>query len=118
VKKVKEFGERLKELRESLGFSQMGLSDELKLAHLIISTYELDKKEPSISHLLLFADYFQVSIDYLLGRDACQFATDLQKPLSEFLEKYCFYLDGEPATKAEIIDAIAFIKAKRLIDPS
>lgn len=112
---MKEFGERLKELRETMGLTQMELSEELKLARLIISTYELNKKEPSVSHLLLISEYFQVSVDYLLGRDACQFSKDVQKPLSEFLEKYCFYLDGEPATKDEIIDAITFIKAKRTI---
>jgi hypothetical protein len=33
----------------------------------------------------------------------------------KLLETYSFYLEGKPATKEEIIDAIAFIKAKREI---
>lgn len=113
---MKVFGERLKQLRESMGYTQLELSNELKLAHLIIPTYELNKKEPSVSHLILFSDFFNVSVDFLLGRETIQYDNALQMPLTELLKKYSFYFEGEPATKEEVIDAISFIKAKRMIN--
>jgi transcriptional regulator with XRE-family HTH domain len=112
---MKGLEERLRKLREARGLSQIELSNELKLADSIIATYELGKKEPSLYHLTLIADYFNVSIDYLLGRDEEIYKKNLHKPLDKLLETYSFYLDGKPATKEEIIDAIAFIKAKREI---
>lgn len=113
---MKVFGERLKQLRESLGYSQIELSNELKLAHLIIPTYELNKKEPSVNHLLLFSDFFKVSVDFLLGRETKQYDKTLQMPLSELLKKYSFYFEGEPASRDEVVEAISFIKAKRMIN--
>jgi transcriptional regulator with XRE-family HTH domain len=78
---MKGLEERLRKLSEAHGLSQIELSNELKLADLIIATYELGKKEPSLYHLTLLADYFNVSIDYLLGRDEEIYKKNLCKPL-------------------------------------
>ncbi len=41
---------------------------DLNMAQNTISRYESGEREPGISELILIADYFNISIDYLLGR--------------------------------------------------
>ena len=59
---------RLKELRESRGISQVRLSIELNLNQNAISRYETGAREADYATLIKIADYFNVSLDYLLGR--------------------------------------------------
>ena len=62
-----KFAERLKDLRDEAGISQEKLADELGVSHGIISFWETGKREPKLSNLVLIAEYFGVSIDYLAG---------------------------------------------------
>lgn len=59
---------RLKELRKSKGVSQMRLAIELNMTQNTISRYETGEREPGIAELIRIADYFHVSVDYLLER--------------------------------------------------
>lgn len=59
---------RLKELRENKRLSQLQLAMELGLTQNSISRYETGAREADYETLIRFADYFGVSIDYLLGR--------------------------------------------------
>ena len=59
---------RLVELRKKRGMSQLYLAMELNMSQNTISRYETGAREPSIAHLIQIADYFNVSIDYLVGR--------------------------------------------------
>ena len=59
---------RLKELREKKGISQLKLALELNLNQNSISRYETGIREADYKTLIAFADYFNVSIDYLLER--------------------------------------------------
>lgn len=59
---------RLKELREKNNISQLKLAMELGLNQNSISRYETGVREADYNTLILFADYFNVSIDYLLER--------------------------------------------------
>ena len=59
---------RLKELRESRGISQVRLAIELDLNQNTISRYENGVREADYKTLIAIADYFNVSLDYLLGR--------------------------------------------------
>jgi transcriptional regulator with XRE-family HTH domain len=59
---------RLKELRRKKGLSQLRLAIELNTTQNTISRYETGEREPGISELIKLADYFNVSIDYLLER--------------------------------------------------
>lgn len=59
---------RLKELREKNGLSQLRLAMELGLSQNSISRYETGAREADYEMLIRFADYFGVSIDYLLER--------------------------------------------------
>ena len=59
---------RLKELRERKGISQLKLAMDLNMNQNSISRYETGVREADYKTLILFADYFGVSIDYLLER--------------------------------------------------
>ena len=59
---------RLKELRKRKGISQLRLATELNTTQNTISRYETGEREPGIDELIKIADYFNVSVDYLIGR--------------------------------------------------
>lgn len=59
---------RLKELRKSKGISQIRLAMELNTSQNTISRYETGEREPGIAELIKIADYFDISVDYLLER--------------------------------------------------
>jgi len=60
-------GERLKELRKEQGIGQNKLAADLGLSNASISYWEQGKQEPSASALFSLAQYFNVSVDYILG---------------------------------------------------
>ncbi len=59
---------RLKELRKAKGISQLKLAMDLNMNQNAISRYENGVRQADYETLIKFADYFKVSIDYLLGR--------------------------------------------------
>ena len=59
---------RLKALREKRGISQLKLAMDLDMNQNSISRYETGAREVDYKSLIKFADYFDVSIDYLLER--------------------------------------------------
>jgi len=59
---------RLKELRINRNLSQLRLALELNMNQNSISRYENGEREADYSTLIKFADYFDVSVDYLLER--------------------------------------------------
>ena len=59
---------RLKELREKRSISQLKLAMDLGLSQNSVSRYESGVREADYKTLIALADYFRVSIDYLLER--------------------------------------------------
>ena len=59
---------KLKFLREKKGISQLKLALDLDINQNSISRYENGQREADYQTLIKFADYFNVSIDYLLER--------------------------------------------------
>lgn len=62
------FPARLRSLRERRRISGHSLSEQCGLSRNMIGMYERGEKEPSLSSLVEIADFFDVSVDYLLGR--------------------------------------------------
>lgn len=62
------FPERLKELRQSNNLTMDMLGKEIGSTRGTISNFENGYKKPSLDILVRLADYFNVSIDYLIGR--------------------------------------------------
>lgn len=65
-----EFKSRLKELRLENNESQQTLGQVVNTSKMAISHWESGHSEPSIAQLILIADHFEVSIDYLVGRES------------------------------------------------
>lgn len=63
-------GSRVRFLREQSDLTQAELADIIGVTDSAIGLYENDRREPSLKVLNKFADYFNSSADYLLGRDA------------------------------------------------
>lgn len=59
---------RLKQLRKERQISQLKLAFDLNMNQNTISRYENMEREADYATLIKFADYFNVSLDYLLGR--------------------------------------------------
>lgn len=59
---------RLREVRKAKGVSQLKLAMDLNTNQNTISRYETGEREPGIDELIKIADYFHISVDYLLER--------------------------------------------------
>ena len=61
-----EYGEVLREILEERGISQKKMAEDLNMAVSTLGNYIRDNREPDFKTLKRMADYFQVSVDYLL----------------------------------------------------
>jgi len=59
---------RLKDFREELGISQKKIAEKIGITQTSVYRYENDLADPSTKALLWYADYFDVSLDYIFGR--------------------------------------------------
>lgn len=64
---MSSFGERLKELRTEKGILQRELADHLKVSRVTITQYETGNRSPDDEIKKKIAEYFNVSLDYLMG---------------------------------------------------
>ena len=60
--------ERIKELLETYHLTQYSLAKQIGISSSAICNWLNGKKEPSIESLWKLADYFDVSVDFLIGR--------------------------------------------------
>ena len=63
-----ELSEILKELRLEAGLTQKELANKIKIGQSTIVGYEKGEREATLTNLSRYADYFNVSIDFLAGR--------------------------------------------------
>ena len=63
-----KYSQRIRELMKEEKVNQVILSQKIGVVQSTISAWLNGKKEPSIKSLWLLADFFQVSIDYIVGR--------------------------------------------------
>ena len=64
-----ELSERLRELRMKRGLSQYELAKKLGVSKSTISMIEVGSRQPSIELMEMLCDYFNVSMDFLRGKD-------------------------------------------------
>ena len=60
---------RLRDLREDRDMAQAQVASLLGIDQRVYSNYETGKREIPLRHLIVLADYYHVTVDYLLGRD-------------------------------------------------
>lgn len=66
---MQKIGLRLQRIRKQNGVSQEELAKKLHVQRQTISSYERDVSTPDIYILIAMADYFEVSVDELVGRN-------------------------------------------------
>ncbi len=64
-----DMGTRIRNLRENAGLTQLALAKILKIRNSTLSQYESGDRTPSDDVKTAIADFFEVSVDYLLGRE-------------------------------------------------
>ena len=103
------FGDILKNLRESKNTTQKDLADHLGITDRNIRYYETGQRMPPTDILIKIADYFNVSVDYLLGR------TDIKDPMnkieSEFNKSFNIE-DLSPESQEDLKKYIELLKLK------
>jgi transcriptional regulator with XRE-family HTH domain len=90
-------GKRIAYLRDKVGLSQVDLAKKLNVSPSTVAMWELGEREIKASTLIRIADFFNVSIDFLAGREHMIPETEdidrlLQKKISD-PDDY-FFLDG------------------------
>ena len=65
---MKEVAERLRYLRESVKLSQVKMAEVVGVKQSSLNRYELNQASPTFETLPRYADYFDVSMDYIFGR--------------------------------------------------
>lgn len=90
----------LKQLRKSHNLSQEDVAKVLNTTVSTISRYETGEREPNLESLCILADFFNVSLDYLLGRE--------QKVNSDKRSEIIYYLNHLEYLEKEI----AMIKSR------
>ena len=92
----KDFPRIMTLLRKERGLSQKQAAADLEVTQALLSHYENGKRECGLDFLVRAADYYNVSIDYLLGRSPMSTGaavTEQELPESSAAEKY----DGAPS---------------------
>lgn len=102
---------RIKELREAKGISMRQASVDLNMPYTTYVNYEKGAREPNSETLILLADYFGTSIDYMLGKSAISsdYVSDLPDnilpmPKTKAVPLLGTIACGEPILAAENLD--------------
>lgn len=101
-------------LFESSGKSGNSILKELSLSPTAISEWKKGKSKPTVDALIKIADYFGVSVDYLLGRETPNAIID--RPIAELAEKYKHLFSDDDFMKiAKVYEAAQDIRVKGLL---
>lgn len=81
---MNSIGNRIKKLRNSKKITQKRFGEIFDLAESTIGMYERDERKPDYETLGRIADYFEVSTDYILGRNMVSNMTPEEKEEADF----------------------------------
>ncbi|GGG63241.1 helix-turn-helix domain-containing protein [Paenibacillus radicis (ex Gao et al. 2016)] len=119
-------GNRIAQLRDEKRWTQEQTAAKLGISRAALSHYEKNRREPDSETLAKFADLYQVTIDYLVGRtmnpqsalsdDVRDFVDHLELSDDEILQKYNLSIDGRKLTAEETKRFIAFVRAERMMN--
>lgn len=103
------FGELLAELRQDKGLTQKQLGRVLSVSTGTISNYENGVHYPDLEKLVALADYFQVSTDYLLGRENADrevHIPETKEPKDERVIRFIHRFSQLPQDRQQVLDII------------
>lgn len=94
-----QFALNIKKLREERNLSQKDIADHLGVTRQAVNSYECGRREPDYQTLIKLADFFRVTVDFLLGRSSCKGINNLE----EYENSNKAYISGDaPVLNAEI----------------
>ncbi|MFC5649870.1 helix-turn-helix domain-containing protein [Paenibacillus solisilvae] len=119
-------GSHIAKLRENRGWTQEQTAALLGISRAALSHYEKNRREPDSEILSKFADMFNVSVDYLVGRTNVAPLATHDEPIRDFIEhleladeellnKYDLTLDGRKLSADEARQFIVFVRAERIL---
>ncbi len=109
-------GETLIKLRLNLNLSQNAVAEKVNISGVTYNRYENNQRSPDNATLVLLADFYNVSVDFLLGRSEevrstpIVYMTDFEKQLIASTE------DFKKEDQKKVIEYIQFIKSQRKTD--
>jgi|SRR5699024_1918339 len=111
-------GSRLKQEREKRNWSQVYVAKKIGITNAVLSNYERDYRDPDTETLKKLADLYEVSIDYLLGRDnileeESQRKLIIEKIIKEFPESNLMFKDLSDMSADQLEEVYEFIKFKK-----
>lgn len=105
---MKTLGDSLRNARETKNLTQKEVSKKTGINNKTISNYENDVSSPDPNALKTFADIYETSVDYLLGRSSLHKESDLVTK-----EYHNFNIDGLPEEAIKLVeDYIELLKLK------
>ncbi|WP_159882543.1 helix-turn-helix domain-containing protein [Paenibacillus puerhi] len=118
-----QIGNRIAALREKQAMTQEELSIKLDISRASLSHYEKNRREPDYDTLVKIANFFKVSIDFLLGRtedpdmvldsEVRLFVDSLELSDERIMQNFALTIDGKELTPEEAKRFIAFVRAER-----
>lgn len=97
-------GKRMIRLREDKNIKQIDAARDLGISNVVLNRYEKNERVPDKDMLKTIADYYNCSVDYLLGR------TNIRTPI----ETIAAHHDGDEFTEEELKDIEAFKEFVRM----
>jgi transcriptional regulator with XRE-family HTH domain len=121
-----KYGDRIAHLREKRSLTQEELSNKIGISRAALSHYETSRREPDYETINKIANFFNVTIDYLLGRtdqpqtvldvDIRDFVESLDLTDENIMNKFSLTVDGRRLTPEEAKRFIAFVRAERSLE--
>jgi len=108
------FAKRLEKLRHEKDLTHQQMADMLGITRQAYGNYELAKREPDIKTLKVLADFFNVSLDYLLGKSPVRSSPDHDEPtyteIEDVIKQEDLQFNGAPLNDEDKEDIMEFIK--------
>lgn len=119
---------RISALRNSRHLTQDDMSAMLGISRAALSHYEQGRREPDYDTLIKIADFFKVSLDYIMGRtddphislrpEIRDFMDHLELSDEQILDQFALTIDGKQLSAEEAKRFIAFVRAERAMQKS
>lgn len=112
------FSSRLQELRKEKGLTQKEFAEQMKISRTRAASYEQNSREPTLELLSSIADFFDVDVDYLLGksdkRKESGRESELKKKEDEEEALFRRLMESLPAEKQQqVLDYARFLLSQQ-----
>jgi len=109
------FGERIRACRENKGYTQKHVAEKLNIKNSSLSMIESGKYEPSLEVLKNIAEFYNVTVDYLLGKSDDSAMTEEQyKQLDEETKRILYMLEQIDPEERLVLESMmrAYVETK------